>query len=199
MATINSLNIVSTGVVGYNGAGVWAASTFSQHSILVGGASNAISSIGPLTDGQLVVGSTGVVPVAATLTAGSGISIANAAGSITLSVTGGGISWSVVTGAAQALAVNNGYFANNAGTIVFTLPATCAVGDVIAVSGMNNATGWQIAQNASQQIFFGAASTTIGVAGSLASTLTYDSVEMVCNVANTSFVVQNGVGNITIV
>ena len=199
MATINSLNIVSTGIVGYNGAGIWAASTFAQHSILVGGASNAITSIGPLVDGEIIIGSTGLVPVAATITAGSGISVVNGAGTITLSVAGGGLSWTVVAGAAQALVVNSGYFANNAGTVVFTLPATCAVGDVIAVSGMNNATGWSIAQNALQQIFFGSASTTIGVGGSLASTLTYDSVEMVCNVANTSFVVQSAVGNITFV
>jgi len=64
-----------------------------------GGTANAVQynagggvfgGLGPLTNGQLVIGSTGNAPQAATLTAGSGISIANAAGSITIGATGGG-------------------------------------------------------------------------------------------------------------
>jgi hypothetical protein len=47
------------------------------------------------TNGQLLIGSTGNVPVAATLTAGSGISIANAAGSITISANGSGVVTSI--------------------------------------------------------------------------------------------------------
>lgn len=42
-----------------------------------------------LTNGQLVVGSTGATPVATTITAGSGISVNNTAGAITISATGG--------------------------------------------------------------------------------------------------------------
>jgi len=42
---------------------------------------------GPLTNGQLVVGSTGASPVAATLTGGTGISVSNGAGSITIAST----------------------------------------------------------------------------------------------------------------
>jgi hypothetical protein len=59
--------------------------------------------------------------------------------------------------------------------------------------------GWEIAQNAGQQIFFGTASTTSGAGGSLASTLQYDTVELVANVANVSWVVQHSVGNLTVV
>jgi len=43
-----------------------------------------------LTDGQLLIGSTGNAPVGATLTAGSNISLTNAAGSITVSSDGPG-------------------------------------------------------------------------------------------------------------
>ncbi len=43
-----------------------------------------------LTDGQLLVGRTGNTPIAANLTAGSGINITNAAGAVTISATGGG-------------------------------------------------------------------------------------------------------------
>jgi len=53
--------------------------------ILVGDGSNPVEMIGPLTDGQLLIGDTaGISPVAASLTAGTGITITNAAGSITL-------------------------------------------------------------------------------------------------------------------
>jgi hypothetical protein len=95
MATNNALNITTAGVVVYDGAGTWTASTFSQFSVLIGGTSNAVSSIGPLTNGQLVIGSTGVSPVAASLTAGTGISITPGAGSISIAALGF-LAWSVV-------------------------------------------------------------------------------------------------------
>lgn len=43
-----------------------------------------------LTDGQLVIGATGLPPVAATLTAGTGVTITNAPGSITINAAGTG-------------------------------------------------------------------------------------------------------------
>lgn len=111
----------------------------------------------------------------------------------------GGISWSVVTGTTQTLAANNGYFANNGTQVDFSLPATAAVGDTFAVAGMNNATGWTITQGAGQTIHFGDTDTTTGAGGSLTSTATYDVVELVCNVANTDYVVTRSIGNITVV
>jgi len=54
-----------------------------------GGAGTNLSWLGEASDGQLIIGQTGGVPVLATLTAGAGIGIANAAGSITISNTGG--------------------------------------------------------------------------------------------------------------
>jgi len=42
-----------------------------------------------LTNGQMLIGSTGSTPVAAALTAGTGIGITNAAGSVTIAATGG--------------------------------------------------------------------------------------------------------------
>lgn len=43
-----------------------------------------------LTDGQVIIGSTGATPVAASLTAGSGVTITPGAGSITIAATGSG-------------------------------------------------------------------------------------------------------------
>ena len=51
-------------------------------------AGSAFGGLGPLTNGQLVIGSTGNAPVASKLTAGTGIAINNAAGKITISATG---------------------------------------------------------------------------------------------------------------
>ena len=109
-----------------------------------------------------------------------------------------GITWSVIT-ADQAAAVNNGYICNKAGLLTLTLPASAAVGTIIEVTGMNTALGWKIAQNAGQVIHFGTSTTSTGVAGSLASTAIYDAVKLVCNIANTSFIVLSAQGNITIV
>lgn len=118
---------------------------------------------------------------------------------LTITDTGGGIPWTVVTGASQTMAANNGYIANNAGTINFSLPATAAVGSILRVTGINNATGWQITQAAGQQIFISTSSTTLGAGGSLTSSATRNSIELVCVVANTTYNAISFVGNITVV
>jgi hypothetical protein len=198
MATNNAVNISAAGLVRYDGAGTFTGVTVTQHDILIGAASNGITSLA-LTNGQLAIGSTGADPSAATLTAGTGVSITNGAGSITISASGAGLTWTVVTGTTQSASVNNGYIANNAGQVTVTLPATSAVGDVVAVTGINNATGWKIAQNAGNQIFFGASSTTAGTGGSLTSTATRDTVFLLCTSTNANWQVTGSIGNITVV
>lgn len=116
---------------------------------------------------------------------------------LTISTSGGGLPWTVETTNTN-MAVNNGYIANGGGTLQFLLPSTAAVGSIFRVTGINNANGWQITQNAGQQIQFGTAATTSGTGGSLESTATADAVELVCTVANTNFVVLSSVGNITV-
>ena len=106
--------------------------------------------------------------------------------------------WNEVTGTSSAMAVSNGYIANNAGLVTLTLPATAALGSVIEVSG-KGAGGWLIAQNSGQTIHFGNSTTTTGVGGSLASTLQYDTVKILCITANTTWVVLSNVGNLTVV
>ena len=200
MGTANSINANSSGIAGYDGAGTWNASSLTTHSLLIGGAnSHTINSLGVATNGQLAIGSTGADPVLATLSAGTGVSIVNTAGAITINAVGSGLTWTVVTGASQSAAVNSGYIANNAGTVTVTLPATSAVGSIVAVTGINNATGWTIAQNAGNQIFFGSASTTSGTGGSLSSTKTYDTVYLLCTTVNANWTVISSIGNITVV
>ena len=136
--------------------------------------------------------------IAIDLNAGTGITITQSGTSFTINAVGGGVTWNTVTGTSQTAAINNGYFANNSGLVTITLPATSAVGSEIEVVGINNATGWKIAQNAGNQIFFGNQSTTSGVTGFLSSTATYDTVRLICFTANANWVVVSTMGNITV-
>lgn len=234
--------------------------TLTDHGVLLGSGTGAVTAAAVGTNGQVLVGSTGADPAFATLTSsGSTISYTPGAGSLNVDLvvpvvvasggtgatsmtayavvcggttstnplqsvasvgtsgqvltsngagalptfqpaSGGGLTWAVTTVDASLVA-SNGYIANKAGLLTMTLPATSAVGDVIRITGINTAVGWRIAQNATQQIFFGTSSTTVGVGGYLEATAIRDSVEMVCVVAGTAsvFNVLSSVGNITIV
>lgn len=198
MVTGNAINANSTGIVKYDGAGTFSSTTVTQHDVLIGGASNAITSLA-LTDGELAIGSTGNDPSAANLTPGTGISITNAPGSITINSVGAGLTWTVVT-VDTTFAVNTGTIANKAGLLTMNLPVLSSVGDMIAITGINNATGWKIGQTAAgHQIFFGSTNTTLGAGGSLASTGTRDTIFIVCVIANTVWNVVDAIGNITVV
>lgn len=107
------------------------------------------------------------------------------------------IVWTDVTGTTQAAAVNSGYIADNSSLVTITLPSSAAVGSMIRISGFNTG-GWQLAQNASQQINFGNESTTAGTGGYLASNNRYDQVSILCVATNNTWVVTDSVGNITV-
>lgn len=120
------------------------------------------------------------------------------AGNPSFSITGF-TAWTDVTGATQLMAVSNGYIADNASLVTFTLPSTAALGDVIHVLG-KGAGGWKITQNASQQINVGKAASTAGTGGSIASTNLFDTVELRCITAGSSTIWTAKVtGNITVV
>ncbi len=108
-----------------------------------------------------------------------------------------GFTWSVHT-SSTALVANDGFFANSASLLTFTLPTTAAVGATFAASEMSTGT-FKIAQNASQQITFGASKSTAGTGGSLTSTALGDTVTLVCTVANTDFQVISSIGSLTLV
>ena len=178
--TNNSINLSASGIPGYDGAGTFNGNSLVQYNLLTGGAnSHTITNLGSATNGQLPIGSTSAAPVLATLTAGTGVSIVNGAGSITINSTAGGLAWNNVTGTSASAAVNNGYMANNVGLVTITLPATAAQFSVIAVAGFGSG-GWQLAQNSGQSINFGKQATTSGVSGYLASTNQYDCVYLLC-------------------
>ncbi len=107
--------------------------------------------------------------------------------------------WNTITGTSANMISNNGYFPDNTGLVTLLLPVTSLVGDEIAIAGQGSG-GWTITQSASQYIHVGHSQTTAGIGGSLASTNQYDSLRLVCSVANTAWTcIGAPEGNITIV
>ena len=135
----------------------------------------------------------------ATITAGSGIAVTPGANTITIAATGAGFTWTDVTGSTQTIVAENGYLADRAGGVAFTLPASGTIGDTFRIVGVQGS--WTLAQNANQQIKYGSAATTVGVGGSLASTNAGDCIECVATNTSASTVwrVMSSVGNITVV
>ncbi len=108
--------------------------------------------------------------------------------------------WTVVTGATQALAVNNGYVsADVTDPVVYTLPLSSSVGALIRITGIATGNGWEVDQDAGQYIQLGSSSTTVGATGVLSSTDANDTVELLCIEADLGWVVLSSIGNLNIV
>ena len=179
--------------VGRGGTG---SASFNINGVVISGATTttALTSL-TLSDGQVVIGSSIGAPLAATLTAGSGISVANGHNTITISGTTNALTYNDVSGTTQAAAVNNGYIISNSAQTTVTLPATAPEGSVVAVQG-KGAAGWILAANTGQVIHFGSVASSSG--GSLTSINQWDAVEVVCVTANTTWAVKSVIGNLTV-
>ncbi len=158
-------------------------------SVMVTSSTGVPSMSGAMTNGQLIIGSTGATPTVATLTAGTGITIANSAGAITISGAGSGYSWTEVTGASQQMVVNNGYIASRATLVTLTLPASSNIGDTVILQG-KGAGLFLIQANGGQTIRFGNTSTSSG--GSLLAVSQWNSIELLCITATTEWSVLTG-------
>ena len=178
MATNNAINLKSSGIVAYDGAGTFTGISVTQHAVPVGGAtSQALTSLAVGSNGQVLVGSSGADPVFATLTGTGGITFTTGAGSLAINNTGGGLTWSVIT-ADQTAAVNHGYFANKGSLLTLTLPATTVVGDVIALVNINGAAFAKVLSANPGTINIGSTACTANT-GSLTSTALGDVVFLV--------------------
>lgn len=188
MATNNMINTPEPFAVGSGGTGL---ATLTDHGIMIGQGTANVSLI-VLGAGQILIGTTASDPVAATLTAGTGVTITSASGAITINATGGGQTWSTVTAATLAAAVNNTYVMNHASTpCVVTLPATAAVGSKIGLRGLAGSGGWTATANTGQTIQFGNQSSS--TAGSWSSADAGDGCDLECIVANTTWTLSNAV------
>lgn len=115
-------------------------SALTANSFMYPGTGGLLSSTAAATNGQILIGSTGAAPVAATITAGTAISVTNGAGSITIAntgvtsaVAGTGINVSGATGAVTF---------SNTGVLSFTqtLPSFLTQAGASAATGAVSST-----------------------------------------------------------
>lgn len=145
-------------------------------------------------DGNTVLPSEGLI----NFLNGSGVSITGSGNNVTFTSTGGGVTWVSVSGTSQALAAGDAYVPTNGSQTAFSLPSTASFGDFFIISGLG-AGGWTVTQGAGQSVIVGNATTTVGVGGSITSTSRYDSLQIVCVTANTTFKALEWAGNLTVV
>jgi len=144
------------------------------------------------TDSGTAVPAAGII----TFAGGTDITTSGAGSTVTITYSGaGGLQWNDVTGATQALVEGNGYIANNAGGVAFSLPATAAIGDTFVITGLQ--ASWSLSENAGQTLHFGAVSATT-TTGTFTSTNARDSITLVCVATNTDFQVISSIGTLTI-
>ena len=175
-----------------------AASTLTDKALMVADSNGQLTSLAAAGNGELIIGSAGVDPAIATLASADGsITITNGAGTIDLAVVGTGMPWTEVTGATQALAVDNGYVSNRGAGVTFTLPDTAAFGSTIRIVGKLGA--WVLAQNAGETIHFGNQDTTLGIGGSVDGIDDSDCIELLCTTADTDWTIMSAIGNLNIV
>jgi hypothetical protein len=145
--------------------------------------SNTLTPVGftnQLLDGEIVVGNTTGLPVAVTLTAGSGIAITNGPNSIIISATSTGPVWQVVDSLVPPNPIqilnNNGYICNGGVLVTFLLPLAPTIGDSFVL--ISNTARFRINENGSQQICIGTSVATAG-SGNATSNSTGDAVEFI--------------------
>lgn len=166
-----------------------------------------ISIASGLIDSFSDTANTPVYPSSSTATPPQNIQLTNLDGTITIlsdapnnriivSANNSGTYWAVAT-TNQTLANNEGWFANSGGNLNFALPAIASIGDTYEIVAMSTG-GWTITQAAGQSISTGGTSTTVGVAGSVASLNQGDWIKIVCNVANTGWIGTVQQGNVLI-
>lgn len=174
------------------------ATTLTDHGVLLGSGTSAVTVTSVGTDGQLLIGATGADPAFASLTSTGGtVSFTAGTNSLNLEVSSGGFTWTDVTGTSDTMVAQNGYVANNAGLVTLTLPASSTIGDTFKV--ITKGAGLvRIAQNASQSIQFAGSTTTTGAGGSLTATAVGDTLEII-STADDEFYVVSSIGSWTVV
>lgn len=131
--------------------------TGTNFALLANNSSGLISDLGPLTNGQLLIGSTGTAASPSTLTAGTGISITNGAGSITIAATNAGspgdISETSFSGANNVSSPANvtGFVFSNAVVRSFKalvsvfVNATSPLYETFELQGIQKGSSWEMA------------------------------------------------------
>ena len=126
-ATTGVVAVAGTLVVANGGTG---ATTLADGGILLGSGTGAITATAQPTNGQLVIGSTGADPVLATLTDGTGITITEGAGTITIEAINNGTMSSFILSdgiATQTIVDGNTLTVSGSGGLTTAVTATDTV------------------------------------------------------------------------
>lgn len=176
-------NIIFTGAGGVSITG--AASTITV-------TSSAIDTLTGVQGGGAISPTAGNIDI----TGAGGISVTGAGSTLTITGTSGAFTWNTAV-VNTSMVVNNGYVVGAGGGLQFLLPAVAAVGDTVRVLG-STSPGWLITQNAGQSIHLDSISTSVGAGGAIGSTQAANTIELICTIANTDWVVASGQGNFLI-
>lgn len=207
---INGTWNASTIAVGYGGTGF---STCSNGDLIVGNGVNTLTKLAKDTNSTRYLANTGTsnvpkwdqVNLANGVTGNLPVTNLNSGTSASASTywrgdgtwatpsVSGGITWTTASGTTQAAAVNTGYVCTNASQCNVTVPATAAVGDIVAVVSQG-AGGIKVTANTGQTIK-GLGDTTTS-AGNVTCAAQYDTIEVICVVANTTWVVRSFVSSL---
>ncbi len=151
------------------------------------------------TDGQVWIGSSSGNPAPAVLTQGSGVTITNAANSITIAATAVPFTWQQINSGSNptTLVANNGYIVTGGGTVL-QLPNTGDdhVGDTYKI--VNQGGDWILNCTGFSEIQVGALTSSPST-GSVASTQNGDSIELTSTQQSTIFTVTSSMGNLTVI
>jgi hypothetical protein len=142
-----------------------------------------------LSDG--VEANTNFTPINYTPTAGTNFKSDSVTGNLqgidnVLGTLVSAVNWIAAATTSITATVNTGYYITDASQVTITLPTTAAAGSIVSIAG-NGAGGWILAPGSAQ---------TIKVIGSSASTSItsaeqYDCIEVICVVANTTWVTRS--------
>lgn len=153
-----------------------------NHAIQVGNATGSLTSLAAATDGQIPIGSTGVDPVVANITAGTNVTITNGAGSITIdaSSTSQIANYTAVIGGGAAYTVlSTDYYISadvTPGVITIRLPNAPSTGRLFVVKD-------SVGQAATNNITITTVAGSIDIDGSFTFVMNtaYESVNLIFN------------------
>jgi len=213
----------NTGAVILSLIGPYTPSTYTLDGVLYGNTTSSIGATVAGTNGQTLIGNTSLAPSFAAIGTLSGLTefgvitmgatafvattagsagqylVSNATSAPTFQTATPQLVVTPVAVATQAMTSNHKYIANDASLTTFTLPTSSSVGDIIQIVGSAlNTNGWKVTYTTGQIIWGPAGSSTATSGNAASATLPAQAMSISCVVANTTWVITDNSGTITL-